>query len=375
MSEALSLGALVATGMKAKGLDYRALGKLVGVSHGYLWQLVNADKRAVNDPGAKRKRPSEAVARQLASTLELDLQQVLTAAGYGEAEALAPPGPTLYSGYLPPGRQLYQEALAALNKGQASKAAALLEAAIQGGEVALASAHYGLGMAYLQGAKWQHAADQFGLSIESLEGGEAVASPTLADAHFNRGKCWQELARSLPGPEAFQVRLRAQADLWRSISLDGPHPDLYFSALIYLEQERGKFKRALRLGQHFLHRQSVGPTRYTTAALDIHLYMAYAHMALGEVGAGLSLVDLTLHLCPNYWLAHYAKAALLAQVPAHGQAFQAKLASGLAHLRQAIQLNPKAQAHLKAEQLGDFVRWSKEGAFLALLEAPGEARP
>ncbi len=45
----MSFGQQLAEGMRIKGLDYRTLAKLVGVSHGYLWQLVNAEKRAVND--------------------------------------------------------------------------------------------------------------------------------------------------------------------------------------------------------------------------------------------------------------------------------------------------------------------------------------
>ncbi|HEY9724249.1 MAG TPA: hypothetical protein V6D47_19770, partial [Oscillatoriaceae cyanobacterium] len=106
-----TFGQLLAEGMRQKGLDYRTLGKLVGVSHGYLWQLANAEKRAVNDPGAKRKRPTEALARQLAAVLDLDARTVLEAAGYGAAREPALSGPTRYATFAPSARQLYQEGL------------------------------------------------------------------------------------------------------------------------------------------------------------------------------------------------------------------------------------------------------------------------
>lgn len=375
MSEQASLGAMVAEGMKAKGLDYRSLGKLVGVSHGYLWQLVNADKRAINDPEVKRKRPSEAVARQLAATLELDVLAVLDAAGYGpEAAEAVPAGPTRYAQFVPPGKQLYQEGLAALNKGQDGKAVALMEAALQQGGISFVSAHTGLGLAHLNAGRPQEAEAQFALALEALarEGEGGATAP--ADVHYNRGLARQRLARGLKGEAQSAMRRGAQQDLRQAIALEGDHQDLYHSALCYLWLERGAHRRVLALGRAFLHRQAVGPTRHTTAALDIGLYMAYAHMAVGELGPALAMADLTLQLCPGYWFAHYVKGALLAHDAAKPERRRLeRLAAGMVHLRRAVKEHPAARQHLKSERQGDFAAWADAPEFVALLDGQEDA--
>lgn len=376
MAEPQSLGAMVAEGMKSKGLDYRSLGKLVGVSHGYLWQLVNADKRALNAPELKRKRPSEAVARQLAATLELDPAAVLSAAGYGpeSAEAL-PAGPTRYTVFVPPGRQLYLDGVAAMHKGQDGKAVALLEAAIAQGDVSFLAAHMGLGLAHLGAGRPAEAEAQFGQAIEAMaREGEASSGPAPADVHYNRGLARQRLARQLKGEAQKAKRRAAQADFRQAIALEGEHQDLYHSALAYLWLERGAHRRVLALGRSFLHRQAIGPTRHTTAALDLSLYMAYAHMAVGELGPALALADLTLQLCPNYWFAHFVKGALLAHgATAPERRRVERLAAGMVHLRRAVKEHPAARGHLKAERHGDFAAWADAPEFLALLGPHEEA--
>src|SRR5688572_26568049 len=111
--------------MRLKGLDYRTLAKLVGVSHGYLWQLVNADKRAINDPTAKRNRPTRELTRQIGAALEIDPLSLLAAAAYadtGPEPALT--GPTRYASYASNAKQLYQDGLDASAKGQTDRAVA-----------------------------------------------------------------------------------------------------------------------------------------------------------------------------------------------------------------------------------------------------------
>jgi hypothetical protein len=139
--------------------------------------------------------------------------------------------------------------------------------------------------------------------------------------------------------------------------------------MCYLWLESGHPRRVLPYGRAFLHRQAVGPARFTTAALDINLFQAYAHMALKHAGAGMELVDLSLQLCPNYWFAHYVKAALLASQTADPPRRRAAcLNAGLVHARRAIQYHPAAKAHFKGELAGDFKAWAQQPEFLALLE-------
>lgn len=365
----LSFGQMLAEGMRLKGLDYRTLAKLVGVSHGYLWQLVNAEKRAVNDPAAKKKRPREELTRQLAAALDLDPLALLEAAGYKDAAAdplLA--GPTRYTHYQSDARQLYQDGLAATAKGQPDRAVALLEAALERGGVSFVNAHAGLGMAHFQAGRYGPAIAEFDAALTAFEQDSRNASIELPDLYYNRGLAHQRAARAMAGRERDAARRLAAADFRRAIALEGDSQDLYHSAMCYLWLEASHPRRVLPYGRAFLHRQAVGPARFTTASLDINLFLAYAHMALANPGAGMELVDLTLQLCPNYWFAHYVKAALLAQQtsgPARRQG--ACLNAGLVHARRALQYHPQAREHFKAELAGDFKAWADRPEFQALL--------
>lgn len=364
-----SFGLQLADGMRIKGLDYRTLAKLVGVSHGYLWQLVNAEKRAVNDPGLKRKRPSEAVTRALAAALDLDPLALLEAAGYADPSAdPLPSGPTRYASYPTTARQLYQDGLAASAKGQPDRAVALLEAALERGGVSFVNAHAGLGMAHYQAGRFHVAIAEFDAAIHSLDEDPRSASIDVADLFYNRGLAYQRLARQLRGSEQVHARRAAAADFRRAIAQEGESQDLYHSGMCYLWLESGRPRRVLPYGRSFLHRQATGPARHTTAALDITLFQAYAHAALGTPGDGMELVDLTLQLCPNYWFAQYVKAALLAQLTAGPERRRAAcLNSGMIHARRAIQLNPQSRTHFKGELAGDFKNWANHPEFLSLL--------
>jgi tetratricopeptide (TPR) repeat protein len=369
-----TFGQMLAEGMRLKGLDYRTLAKLVGVSHGYLWQLVNAEKRAVNDPAAKRKRPSEAVTRQLADALDLDPRALLEAAGYQDptADPLLT-GPTRYASYPTTARQLYQDGLAAAAKGQPDRAVALLEAAIERGGVSFVNAHAGLGMAHFQAARYAPAITEFDAALAALEE-DASGSIEPADLYYNRGLAHQRLARQQRGAEQAASRALAAADFRRAIALEGESQDLYHSAMCYLWLECGRPRRVLPYGRSFLHRQATGPARHTTAALDINLFLAYAYTAAGMSGSAMELVDLTLQLCPNYWFAHFVKAALLSgQTTGPVRRRTACLGAGMVHVRRAIQLNPSCRGHFKAELAGDFKHWADQPEFLAALA--GEDAP
>lgn len=375
-----TFGQLLAEGMRLKGLDYRTLAKLVGVSHGYLWQLVNAEKRAVNDPAAKRKRPSEAVTRQLADALDLDPRALLDAAGLTEVSSdnlLS--GPTRYTSYPTTARQLYQDGLAAAAKGQPDRAIALLEAAVERGGVSFVNAHAGLGMAHFAAGRYTQAIREFDQAIKAAadEGDASIEAP---DLHYNRGLAHQRLARQLQGADQALARRSAAADLRQAIALEGESQDLYHSAICYLFLESNHPQRVFPYGRAFLHRQATGPARHTTAALDIHLFLAYAYVATGQAAPGgppqaaghaMELVDLTMQLCPNYWFVHYVKAALLAQ-QAIGAPRRRTAATnaGLTHVRKALQLNPSAQGHFRGELAGDFKNWANDTGFRELLAAP-----
>ena len=364
-----SFGQLLTEGMRQKGLDYRTLAKLVGVSHGYLWQLVNADKRAINDPSAKRKRPTADLTRTLAGALELDVQTLLHSAGYtDQMPEAALTGPTRYATYAPTARQLYQDGLDASSKGQSDRAVALLEAALERGGVSFVNAHSGLGMAHYQAGRYQAAITEFDAALTALETDPTGASIGPADLYYNRGMAYQRLARGCRGSEQFQARVKAAADFRAAIDQEGESQDLYHSALCYLLLEWGRPWRVLPYGRAFLARQAAGPTRHTTAALDINLFLAYAQSARGAQADGLMLADLTLQLCPNYWFAHYVKAALLAQQSrGHDRRLRACLAAGIEHVRRAVGYNPQSKAHFRAELAGDFKAWADDQAFRQLI--------
>lgn len=369
-----TFGQMLAEGMRLKGLDYRTLAKLVGVSHGYLWQLVNAEKRAVNDPAAKRKRPSEAVTRQLAETLNLDPRALLEAAGYQDptADPLLT-GPTRYASYPTTARQLYQDGLAAAAKGQPDRAVALLEAAVERGGISFVHAHAGLGMAHFQAGRYAPSIAEFDAALAALEE-DVQAQIEAADLYYNRGLAVQRLARQQRGSEQAASRRLAAADFRRAIALEGESQDLYHSAICYLWLESNRPRRILPYGRSFLHRQANGPARHTTAALDVSLFLAFAYEAAEMPGSAMELVDLTLQLCPNYWFAHYVKAALLARRTAGApRRIRACAGAGMVHVRRAIHLNPSCRSHFKAELAGDFKNWAQQPEFQALLA--GEEAP
>lgn len=375
MEASPTFGHLLAEGMRLKSMDYRTLAKLVGVSHGYLWQLVSADKRAINDPATKRKRPSELIVRQLAQVLELDEATMLRAAGHrAEGVVLAPAGPTHYSQYPAQAQQLYQDGLSAMSKGQPDRAIALLEAAVKRGGVSFVNAHAGLGMAHFQSGRYAAAIAEFSSAIAVLP--ETTAGGIEApDLHYNRGLAHQRLARQSNGSEKEVQRRAAGADFLRAIRLEGASQDLYHSALCYLCLESGHPRRVLTFGRAFLHRQTVGALRHTTAALDIHLFMAYAYHAVESAspvswsrGHAMELVDLTLQLCPTYWFAHYVKSTLLAlRTPSTGRLQTAFLNAGLVHVKRALMLHPASREHYQAELEGDFKQWAPCEAFTSLL--------
>ena len=364
-----SFSQLLTDAMKLKQMDYRTLGKLVGVSHGYLWQLVNADKRAINDPSQKRKRPNEELTRKLAAVLEIDELALLRSAGFQDAKLeLAPTGPTRYTNYATTARQLYQDGLQASAKGHTERAIALIEAALSRGGVSFVNGHAGLAMAHYQAGNDAAAIKEFDAALAAYEQEAEKAAIDQGDLHYNRGLAYQRSARTLRGKEQLKARRRAAGDFRTAIAMEGASQDLYHSALCYLWLETDHPRRILPYARSFLHRQAVGPTRHTTAALDINLFYAYAVSALGLPGGGMALVDLSLQLCPNYWFAQYVKAALLArQTGTHPRLKRASLNAGVLHMRRAIALYPACAEHFRAEREGDFKAWGTEPEFEAVL--------
>lgn len=361
-----SFGARVLAGMRAKDLDYRALAAIVGVSHGYLWQLVNAEKRAVGSPAAKRKLPSPGLVRQLADALDLDAATLAESAGLGAGPDVRALGPTRYAVVDSELARRFGEAIEQAKRPKPDRAIALFEGVLHdvrvaggAGGVSAADVLAGLGMSYVAAGRFRDAAEAYTRALAEPEPGRL--SP--AELHYNRGLAAQKLARTLSGQEAARARRASLGDFRRAIALapEGPALDLAASALCYGLLEGGRPGRVLPFARAFWARMSVSPTP-TTAALDVGAFLAMAHALAGAPRAGLDVLLPILALQPAYWFTQYVAAALHARLPG-----LPALRRGLLHAKEAVRLNPEARAHLRAEAAGDFAAWAEAPDFRALL--------
>ena len=358
--------------MKAKRLDYRTLAGLAGVSHAYLWQLANADKRSLESPGKPPKRPGRILALKIAEILELDPQVVLRAAGYENASDFEPPmGITTYARIAPEAPKLFQQGLEEARRGHHDRAIVLLKQAIGHEGVSFHRAHMGLGVAYLNAKRYASAVEEFTKAIALFEGqaDRIVEGVDLADAHYNRGLALQD-----SGQHAAAIR-----DFHWALTLEGPHPDRYTAALCFSEITLGRYSRAIQVALAF-EAQPEAEGAFTTAALDIRLYQAYALARKNQVEAALALAQATVVLCPTYWYSHYVMAAILSRFggrldqnatgkPSRTHAKRkrdALVRSGLHHVNRARDLNPDSQSSFLAEQAGDFAYFAAQPEFADL---------
>lgn len=358
--------------MKAKRLDYRTLAGLSGVSHAYLWQLANAEKRHLDSPGKPPKRPSRVLALKIAEILELDPQVVMRAAGYEDASEFEPAmGIAAYARILPDAPRLFQQGIDEARRGHHDRAIVLLKQAIGHEGVSFYRAHMGLGVAYLNAKRYQSAVEEFtkAIALFADHSERVIDGVDLADAHYNRGLAYQD-----SGAQAEAIR-----DFHRAIALEGPHPDRYTAALCFSEITLGRYSRALQVALEFEARPEA-EAAFTTSALDIRLYQAYALARKGQFEAALALAQATVVLCPSYWYSHYVLTAILSRFGerldrhANRKAARSKphaerarlLCSGLHHAKRARDLNPDSQASFLAEQAGDFAYFAAQPEFADL---------
>ncbi len=365
--------------MKAKRLDYRTLSGLVGVSHAYLWQLANPEKQAAGKPA---KRPSRPLALKLAETLDLDRSEALRAAGYdeegGDGAAF---GIVTYTDFKPDAQELFRRGLEETRKGNPERGIVLLKQAIGQDGVSFLRAHMGLGVAYLQARRYEGAIAEFGKVLSLFEDGEEATTRRegvdRADVHYNRGLAYQDNG----------CHAEAKRDFERAIALKGPHADRYTAALCYSLVATGHFRRVIRTAQVFSEAQAEAPT-FTTAALDIRLYQAYALARGGQFEAALALLSAVDLLLPTYWYTSYLFAAVCSRF---GQTFAARgthrnpnvrrrsqarmeeiIRMGMSRCHQAVRFNPQSRAVFLAESQGDFAFFASLPQFTAILHEESE---
>lgn len=372
----MTFGRLLATAMKVKRLDYRTLSALVGVSHTYLWQLANPDKQA---PGKPAKRPSRPLALKLAETLDLDPGEVLRAAGYdGDDAEEVLRGIVAYMEFKPEAPELFKRGLEETRKGNPERGIVLLKQAIGHEGVSFLRAHMGLGVAYLQSKQYDSAIAEFGkvLALFSDLDGTPDRHEAIdrADVHYNRGLAYQDGGR----------HAEAKRDFEQAIALQGRHPDRYYAAFCFSLLATGHDRQAIRTAQTFLDRQATSPC-FTTAALDVRLYQAYAFARRGQFEAASALLSAAELLLPTYWYTAYVHAAvcsrfgqvLSVQLRHRNPRVRRRIASRLEEVLQAgmrccqraVELNPASRDAFLAERRGDFAFLASFPGFAAILHA------
>lgn len=374
-----TFGSLLSQAMKAKRIDYRTLAGLAGVSHAYLWQLANADKRQLTDPGKPAKRPSRELALRLAGVLDLDPEQALQAAGYAPEGSASEPEPLLgistYSRLVPDAPRLFQQGLEETRKGNPERGIVLLKQAIGQEGVSFVRAHMGLGVAYLNAKQYAPAIEEFTKTLAFFSQADARTRDgvDLADAHYNRGLAYQDSGKHAQAVKDFQ----------KAIASEGKHADRYTAALCFSEVALGRFTRAIRAALAYLADPET-ESAFTTAALDVRLYQAYALAQKGQFASSLAVAQATVMLCPSYWYSHYVLAAIASRFGAslaqgqngRRQALErqrdAIVETGLRHTKRALALHPGSRPIIQADDDFAFLRSRPELKDL-LTESGGDA--
>lgn len=365
--------------MREKGLDYRTLASLAGVSHTYLWQLAGGGNQAQGASGRRPKRPSREVAIRIAEVLGFGIQDALEAAGYAPqlAELDARPAIVRYTNLRPDVPAIFQRGLDEARRGHPDRAVILLKEAVSHGGVSFIRAHAGLGVAYMGMRDHDAAVREFTKAIDLFrqapDGTMASAGcrsrdgVELADVLYNRGLAYQDSGR----------HREAVADLRAAIAEGGPHPDLYYAALCFSELALGRFRRVLTAALEFEAPGAAGS--FTTAALDVRLYQAYALARLGQFEAGLALSEAVGLLCPTYWYSSFVQGAILSRYLSKLASAGRRLADRVSPARQAkidalldaahrccarmLQLNPTSRESIQAERDEDFAFLAQHPAF------------
>ncbi len=374
---------MLSAGMRAKGLDYRTLGALAGVSHTYLWQLAGGGARGPEGARSRPKRPSREIAVRVAELLELDIRKTLEAAGYGQESATSGSQAAIlrYATLRPDVPALFQKGLEEARRGHPDRAVVLLKEAVNQGGVSFIRAHTGLGVAYMGTQDHAAAIAEFSkaLALFDLEAAgstpgqpQAIDGVDLADVLYNRGLAHQDMGRHGEAVRDFKGAIRT----------GGPHPDLYFAALCFSDLALGRFRRVLRAALEYFGDEAA-QSCFTTAALDIRLYQAYALARLGQFEAGLALADTVQMLCPSYWYSSFVGGAIASRYAgfvqckidrsaarskalagqAHADRLTALLGAGSRYCKLTLKLNPAGRASLLAERDEDFAFFSGQPGF------------
>jgi len=347
--------------MGTRGLDYRTLGRLVGVSHAHLWQLVRASREAARTGTVPARRPTSDLIHRLCEVLEVTAEAL-----GGDPEA---PGDTRNRQLPPvlthaplrpeaPGR--FEAGLASLRQGQPDRAILLLRKATRDGEVSLALAEAGLGVAYLKAGRPVEAERAFTAAMEHLED-RTEASPKRADLLYDRGLARQELGHHGAACADFKAAIAAGLD----------QPDRALAGHCYSGLALGRWRAVTRDVLAWTGRPEAEQV-HATSSLDLRAYGAYAMSRLGQHAAALAMVDTVVLLCPTYWYGLYVRAAVRARAAARarpsGVVARMLVESCLADAVRILRINPEARDILLRDDDADFTSVAALPAWQSLLE-------
>ncbi|MEB3203463.1 MAG: helix-turn-helix transcriptional regulator [Candidatus Sericytochromatia bacterium] len=346
--------------MGTRGLDYRTLGRLVGVSHAHLWQLVRASRDAVRTGTLPARRPTKDLLHRLCEVLEVT-DEVL--GGYpeepGDSRNRQLPPVLAHAPLRPEAPGRFEAGLASLRLGQPERAILLLRQATQDGEVTLALAEAGLGVAYLKAGRPVEAERAFTAALDHLEDRDEV-SPKRADILYDRG-----LARQDQGRHA-----AACADFKAAIATGLDQPERALAGLCFSGLALGRWRAVTRDVLAWTGRPEAERI-HSTSSLDLRAYGAYAMCRLGQHAAALAMLDSVVLLCPTYWYGLYVRAAVRARAATRARpsgAAARRLVEGcLADAARTLRLNPEARNILLRDDDADFTNVAALPAWQAML--------
>ncbi|MEB3298220.1 MAG: helix-turn-helix transcriptional regulator [Candidatus Sericytochromatia bacterium] len=354
--------------MQAKGLDYRTLGKLVGVSHAHLWQLVRASREALQTGTPPVRKPTPDLLAKLAATLEISLTDL----GSPSAPSDAEPGKVMppiieHAPLRPAAPRQFQDGLAALQQGQVDRALLLLRQAARQQEVSLALAEAGLGIAYYKAGRYAEAVRSLTAALAEVSLAEPSKElPKRADLLYDRGLAYQDLGRHDAAAKDFRAALSAGLS----------QPERAIAGWCFSALAQGHWRAVVHEVLSWTGRPEAEHVR-STSSLDLRAYGAYAMIRLGQHAGALAVLDALVLLCPTYWYSLYVRAAARARAIAGRDAsgtLARRLADGaLGDARRAIALNPGARDILRRDQDLDFVSLHERPEWQGLLAGAEES--
>ena len=364
-SESTPFGEALTALMQQRGLDYRTLGKTVGVSHAHLWQLVRASREAARSGTMPARRPTPELLQRLSEALEVPIRALGGSAEEVVTSEVPPLPPVLQHAPLrpeAPGR--FAAGLANLRNGQPDRAIVLLRQAAQQGEVALGLAEAGLGVAYLKAGRPADAERAFTAALAELERSDPPpTSPGRPDLLYDRGLARQDLGQ----------HAAASADFRAAVSAGLEQPERALAGLCYSGLALGKWRAVVQEVLAWTGRPEAERI-HTTSSLDLRTYGAYALSRLGQHAPALAMLDAVVLLCPTYWYSLYVRAAARARASGKarpGGSLADRLVAGcIADATRVLLLNPAARDILRQDADQDFTAVADIPAWQELLNGP-----